>query len=361
MSSEVAARMTLGRVSHGRVRENADLLLNALEVRPGDRCLSIASAGDNALALLLADPAEVTAVDLNPAQIACLALRVAAYRALDHEAFLEFYGVRPSRRRAALYARCRPLISDSAVTAFWDERNSALHAHGFSGIGRLERCFRLFRGLLRNLMHGRDRVAGLLEAKDRAERDRFFRKKWNSWRWRLLFRAFFCRKTMQALGRDPAFFIYAETDLPRQLLMRSRHALVNLDPGENPYLQHILTGRYGKNLPLALRPESFEIIRARLDRLHYRTRSLEEAAIGRFERMNLSGIFEYMSEAAFQVSLTRLRKACTPGSRAAFWNLLVARETCDAGAWRSISDPKRGWLLEDKALFYSAFHVLKAV
>ena len=32
--------------------EDADVLLAALEIQPGDRCLSIASAGDNTLSML---------------------------------------------------------------------------------------------------------------------------------------------------------------------------------------------------------------------------------------------------------------------------------------------------------------------
>ena len=80
-------------------------IAEALAVGPGDRVLSICSAGDNALALLADDPAAVVAVDLNPAQIACLALRVAAFRTLEHGEILELVGSRDSSRRADLYYR----------------------------------------------------------------------------------------------------------------------------------------------------------------------------------------------------------------------------------------------------------------
>ena len=46
--------------------------------------LSIASAGDNCLALL-AEGAEVVAADLSAAQLACLELRCAAFRRLDYD------------------------------------------------------------------------------------------------------------------------------------------------------------------------------------------------------------------------------------------------------------------------------------
>ncbi len=99
---------------------------------PGDVCVSIASAGDNALALLTRDPAQVIALDLNPAQLACLELRVAAYRALTHAELLELVGLtpvdaaggalralppRPHRRHAAVLGRATPPRSLPASAA----------------------------------------------------------------------------------------------------------------------------------------------------------------------------------------------------------------------------------------------------
>src|SRR5205807_4976772 len=76
-------------IRYGQCWEDADILLEALDIRPGDVCLSIASAGDNTLALLGRGPAKVIAIDLSPAQLSCLELRVAAYRILDHQELLE--------------------------------------------------------------------------------------------------------------------------------------------------------------------------------------------------------------------------------------------------------------------------------
>src|SRR5687767_9317141 len=83
-------------IRYGSVWEDADVLCEALSpVARGGRLLSIASAGDNALALLTLDPAEVVAVDLNPAQLACLELRIAAFRTLDDRELLAFLGMPP--------------------------------------------------------------------------------------------------------------------------------------------------------------------------------------------------------------------------------------------------------------------------
>ena len=97
MTTEAATRADFSHIRYAQVWEDADILLEALEVQPTDTVLSISSAGDNALALLGAGAARVVALDLNPAQLACLELRVAAYRALTHPELLILIGSRPSR------------------------------------------------------------------------------------------------------------------------------------------------------------------------------------------------------------------------------------------------------------------------
>src|SRR5438067_13593140 len=119
MGSEVAARADFSGIRYAQCWEDADVLLAGLDVQPGDVCLSMASAGDNSLALLTRSPRRVVAIDLNPAQLACLALRVAAYRELTHPELLELIGSTPSKRREALYRRCRPALATDA-RAFWD-------------------------------------------------------------------------------------------------------------------------------------------------------------------------------------------------------------------------------------------------
>jgi S-adenosylmethionine-diacylglycerol 3-amino-3-carboxypropyl transferase len=120
-ASEVAGRADFSQIRYAQCWEDADILLEALNIRPGEVCLSIGSAGDNALSLLTCQPERVVVIDLNPSQLACLELRVAAYRELDHEGLLELMGSRPSGRRAALYQRCRCHLAASACD-FWDAR-----------------------------------------------------------------------------------------------------------------------------------------------------------------------------------------------------------------------------------------------
>ncbi|MDY0049462.1 MAG: DUF3419 family protein [Halothiobacillaceae bacterium] len=361
MGSEVSTRADFSRVRYAQCWEDADILCEALCVGQGGCCLSIASAGDNALALLGSGAERVVALDMNPAQLACLALRVAAYRELEHGELLELVGSRPSTRRAALYRRCRPLLAPEA-RAYWDAHPDGIAA-GIGAAGRFEHYFAVFRERVLPLVHDRRRVAALLEGGPRERRERFYESRWNTWRWRLLFRLFFSRFVMGRLGRDPAFFRYVEGSVAEHILARTRHALVELDPADNPYLHWILTGHHGEALPLALREASFERIRERLDRIEWHALSIEEylerEPAQRFDAFNLSDIFEYMSEANYHRLLDHLVGAARPGARLAYWNMRVPRRRPDFMADRlaPLESLAKRLHAGDKAFFYSDFIV----
>ena len=365
MRSEAAARADFSEVRYAQVWEDADVLLEGLDVQPGNFCVSIASAGDNALALLTRDPACVIALDLNPAQLACLELRVAAYRELTHGELLELIGSRASSRRAALYARCRSALAND-VRRFWDARGAEIDA-GIGSAGRFERYFALFRNRVLPLVHPRRRVLELLTPRDRAGRERFYEDEWNTWRWRLLFRVFFSRTAMGRLGRDPEFFRYVSGDVASRILGRTRHALTDLDPSVNPYLHWILTGIHGEALPLALRPEHFEHIRDNLDRLEWRCESVEQFAAQAgdhaIDRYNLSDLFEYVSVDHYHRLLHALVQASRPKARLAYWNMLAPRRRPAAMADRLRPLDELATRLHgiDRAFFYSAFVIEEVI
>jgi S-adenosylmethionine-diacylglycerol 3-amino-3-carboxypropyl transferase len=345
--------------------EDADVLVDGLDIQPGQVCLSIASAGENSLSLLTRSPSRVVAVDLNPAQLAALELRVAAYRALEHGELLELIGSRPSDRRAALYARCRGAMS-AAARSFWDARGAAVDA-GIGGAGKFERYFSIFRRFVLPLVHRRRRVEQLLVPRGVAERRAWYDAEWDTVAWRTLFRFFFSERVLGALGRDPSFFRYVEGSVAEHLLGRVRHALAELDPSDNPYVTWILTGSHGAALPHALRAENFDIIRAGLDRLEWHQASIEslldEGILASFDRANLSDIFEYMSADNATALFGRLADAARPGARLAYWNMMVPRRASVLlpSRFRRLDELSQRLFLEDKAFFYRDFVVEEVV
>lgn len=359
MRSEAAERADFSGIRYAQCWEDADVLLAALEPGPGKHCLSIASAGDNTLALLSRDPESVLALDLSPAQIACLELRVAAYRELQHDELLAFVGSVESAARPRLYQACRKHLS-ADVLAFWDER-ADLIAAGIGSVGKFEHYFRVFRERVLPLVHPPGRVRELLFPKSFPDRRSFYDNRWNSVRWRLMFRVFFSRTVMGFLGRDPEFFHYVEGSVSERILKRTEYALTELDPAANPYIQWILTGRHNGALPAALREENFERIRNNLDRLQWRCGSLEES-LGRdrkFDCFNLSDIFEYMSPSSYEQLLQLIVSSARPGARLAYWNMLAPRHRPEslAASLRPLTELSSRLFARDQAFFYSALVV----
>ena len=359
MRSEAAERADFSGIRYAQCWEDADVLLAALEPAPGKRCVSIASAGDNTLALLSRDPESVLAIDLSPAQIACLELRVAAYRELQHGELLALIGSVESDARPRLYQTCRKHLSTSALM-FWDERPDLIAA-GIGSAGKFERYFRLFRERVLSLVHPRGQIDELLRPKSIGERRSFYAKRWNNLRWRLMFRMFFSRRVMGWLGRDPEFFRYVESSVSDRILKRTEYALTELDPAANPYIQWILTGRHNGVLPAALREDNFERIRRNLDRLEWRCGALEESLKGKpiFDCFNLSDIFEYMSPSSYEQLLQLIVASARPGARLAYWNMLAPRHRPQslAATLHPLTDLSAQLFARDRAFFYSALVV----
>lgn len=346
-------------IRYAQCWEDADVLVEGLDVQPGDTCLSIASAGDNALALLTRDPERVVAIDMSAAQLACLALRVAAYRQLEHDELLELIGSHPSDRRAALYNRCRTALEEQP-RRFWDAHPELIE-RGIGTVGQFEQYFRIFRRWVLPWIQSDERIRQLLEGGNPEERRRFYDEAWDHWRWRAVFRVFFSRFVMSRLGREPEFFEHVEGRVADRLLDRARYAFTELDPSDNPYLQWILTGRHRTARPLALRREHVETIRARLDRLTWVHASLEDYLerqdANAIDRFNLSDVFEYVSEPDYHAMLDQLARVGRPGGRLAYWNLFVPRSRPEAMADRLVPRSERADDLhaQDRAFFYGDF------
>jgi len=361
----IADRAGASAIRYAQCWEDADVLLEALDIRPGETCVSIASGGDNTLAMLAQNPRRVIAVDQNPAQLACLELRVAAFRALSHAELLELMGSAPSTRRHVLYDRCRRHLAP-ATQLFWDSRPRAI-SQGIGTAGKFERYLALFARWVLPLVHSRPRLARVFRASTPQERRDFYGRQWDTWRWRLLFRIFFSRAVMSRLGRDPACFHHVDGAVADHLLQRTRHALTTLDPLDNPYLQWILAGRHTAALPYALRPAHFEQIRRNLDRLEWRCGSLADVLTGgersSVDRFNLSDVFEYMSPEEFRCALDQVLDAGRSGGRLVYWNLLVPRSRPEhlAGRLRPLGALAARLHQADRAFFYSALVIEEIV
>lgn len=354
-STDIASRAKFDGIRYAQTWEDADVLAQALRIAPGDTVVSIAAAGDNAMALLAEGGERVIAVDLNPAQLACVRLRKAMYAHLSYAECLALLGSRPSHHRADLLDKAARHL-DEGDQAFWAARRELVVRYGVGGVGKFERYFRVFREWVLPFIHTRQTIDLLLQPKSEDERAAFYDQHWNIWGWRMMLKGFFSRAVMGRLGRDPAFFDHVSGSPSEQVARLTRKALVEQDPSTNPYLAWILTGHHREALPRAWREDAFETIRGRLDRLDVRLCTVETLAEEgvKADAFNLSDIFEYMGPEPHEKAYETILAATKPGARLAYWNMMAPRRAPAAHAERVIActDLEQTLYPHDKAFFY---------
>jgi S-adenosylmethionine-diacylglycerol 3-amino-3-carboxypropyl transferase len=358
---QIEARAAFDIIRYANCWEDADIVLEALDVKAGKTYLSIASAGDNTLGIIASDPHAVVAVDVSQAQLSCLELRVSAFRYLSYEELIEFLGLHESSQRLVTYGLLRSTLSRDA-RQFWDENKASIDK-GIIHVGKFENYFRLFRKWVLPLVHSRNEVEDLLREKTGKERATFYRETWNTIKWRLFFKIFFSRVVMGRLGRDPEFFKFVDGDVAKKIMLRAELALAALPLHENPYLAYILTGNYKGSLPYYLRPENYEKIRKNLNKLIIFQGNVIEALQAhselKFDGFNLSDIFEYMSYDQYTNELLYILGASTKGARLVYWNMLVDRQAPEK--IRDKLQPMYDIMLElfplNKAFFYKSLVV----
>lgn len=341
--------------------------VQALEITPEDDVISVASGGDNTLALLLNNPRSLIAVDRNPAQIFLVELKICAIQRLEYDDFVRFVGARPCHSRLKLYLHLRPFLSHQA-REYWDGQTRDL-VKGIIHCGKFERYFRVFRKLVLPLIHDRKAVEQLLAASSLDQQRIFYDRVWNNRRWQWLFRIFFGKFLLGHLGRDPSYFQYVTLqNIGREILRRTRHGLTEVPIHDNFFVQYILTGQYGdleKAHPY-LRESNFSFLRDHAGRvrlicadLDEYLKSLEPGSVSRF---NLSDIFEYMSYQAFERTLGEILRVCRSDARIASWTLLTSRNVPSGltGSIDPCTSASRELFAKNRTFFYGSFHMWRA-
>ena len=341
-------------IRYASVWEDADILCRAFEdTAEGKTLVSVASAGDNVLALLTLNPGVIHAADLNAAQLACLELRIAAFKKLEYEDLLAFLGVTASDDRLKTYETLRAELSVVSRN-FWDTQKESINC-GIIHRGKFERYLRFFGQRVLALVHGPEIRSRLLEKRSMKEQEIFYNRHWNNRRWRFLFRMFFSRWVMGTAGRDPVFFDQVKGSVAQRIFARTEHALCRLPAFSNPYLRYIMTGNYSPEaMPLYLRQENHEMIRKRVSRIQLFLGPVQKATDTRCGGANLSDVFEYLSSEETRTCYAELLKKMDKGARLVYWNMLVPRQVPvefedQVSALKELAG---SLLLQDKAWFY---------
>ena len=351
----------LEKVSHDYIRyancwEDTDILLEALQITPGDRVLSIGSAGDNSFSMLIHHPELVVAVDINLVQLQLIELKIAAIKALNHHDYLAFIGFKDSKNRESLFKKVSAFLTPS-LTQYWIARMTEINS-GIIDQGKFEKYFKAFRTKVLPLIHTKKRINQLFEPKSAKEQNSFFETQWNTWRWRILFKVFFSKFVMGKLGRDPEFLKEVKISVSDFILQQAKGNLSSKECQNNYYLQYILKGKFETELPHYARKENYEIIKTNINNITVFHGLAENAfhAYKGFNKFNLSNIFEYMSPSIFQSVSDNLVKNSHSNSRFAYWNLMVPRKMSELNKNLSHLETASQLLSKkDHTFFYSNF------
>ncbi len=270
---------------YNQIWEDPEVDLEALALAPHHRLITIASGGCNVLNYLAADPAKIIAVDLNPNHVALTKLKLAALKSLPgYEDFFRFFGEANSKANRDIFDDLLSDRLDAETRAYWQKhvplrgRRVNMFARNLYKYGLLGRFITLLHVAAR--LHGR-RVEGLVEAttleEQRAAFDRLIAPLFDYKSVKLLSKS---PITLYALGIPPAQYdeLVAAGDPAAILRARVEKLACDFPIQENYFAWQAFAGGYDTEkreaVPAYLRRETYDVIRARTDKVEVHHASL---------------------------------------------------------------------------------------
>ncbi|HRI00577.1 MAG TPA: DUF3419 family protein [Saprospiraceae bacterium] len=357
MRDKLTEKVSFDFIRYANCWEDANILIKGLNPEPGSKILSIGSAGDNSFSLLTTNPSIVVAIDVNKTQLYLIELKKITIQHLSYKEALSFLGFRYSEKREQTFNEMKKLFSAEA-RQYW-EKNMDQIKKGIISQGKFEHYFQIFSSKILPWIHSQKKVKELLKNKSAEEQKLFYEKKWNTWRWRLLFKIFFSKFVMGKYGRDPEFLKEVKLPVGEFIFKKAEAHLQSIPAQSNFMLRYNLTGSFGEMLPHYLQLENYEKVKANIDKLKIIEGYAEDARkeYDKFNYMNLSNIFEYMNKDLFCKTAKQLIDSTEAKGRLAYWNLMVPRRISEilpekTDYQKELSDQLSS---VDKGFFYNRF------
>lgn len=274
---------------YNQIWEDPDVDLDALELLPHHRLITIASGGCNVLNYLAADPARIIAVDLNVNHVALTRLKLSALANLpSYEEFFRFFGQANDKANREAYDNFLSARLDATTRHYWEKhipgrgRRINMFARNLYRYGLLGRFIGILHAVAR--LHGK-RLDGILSARTPAEQRSAFER---------TIAPLFEYKSIRLLSKSPVS-LYALGIPPAQYdelvsasnggaiaVLRERVERLACDfPIHENYFAWQAFGRgydleNREAIPAYLRHETYDIIRTRTDRVEVHHASLTD-------------------------------------------------------------------------------------
>lgn len=364
-----------------QIWEDPEVDMEALAIQPDSHVVAIASGGCNILSYLTANPARVTALDLNPTHVALNRLKLAAATNLPswHD-FYRFFGVANEKANVDAYDRWIAPHLDEQSRAYWEkrrlglgERRIGLFARDFYRHGLLGRCIGFGHFVARAYgVNPRD----LLRANTLEEQKSYFTTALAPLFDRRLIRWLLARQfSLFGLGIPPAQYEALASAGNGNMAAVIYERLERLSCGfrlDDNYFAWQAFGRgYARDaqgpLPPYLQRGNFEAIRSRADRVEVLnsafTEYLEAQEDASRDRYILLDAQDWMSDAQLNALWKEITRTAKPGARAIFRTAAkptplpgrVAPEILDR--WDYREEESLAFTTRDRSAIYGGFHL----
>ena len=357
--------------------------MEAMAIEPDHHVVAITSGGCNVLSYLTADPARITAVDLNQAHLSLLKLKQAAIKhLLAYEDFARFFAGSGSPLNVELYDQLLAHRLDDEARQYWSgERSFAkprieLFAGNFYRHGLLGRF--ITAAHLAARVYGVD-PADILEARTLDEQRRFFADRLSPLfdrrgiRWLTS-----SPMSLYGLGIPPAQYTELAEGRHMADVLRERLGKLCCDfPLSENYFARQAFGRSyddapaagstGAALPPYLEAKNWQTLRACIDRVSAHNRSvtdvLAEAEPQSVDRIVLLDAQDWMSDDQLNALWAAATRAAAPGARVIFRTAArhsplqgrVAKAVLERWIYDAAAS-KQG-TARDRSAIYGGFHV----
>ncbi len=363
---------------YAQIWEDPVVDMEGLDIQPDSRLMCIASGSCNALSYLTANPAQVTAVDLNRAHVALGQLKITAIRHLpNYERFHRFFAHADHKENAEVYKTMIAPYLDLESRRYWEKRDirgrkrityftRGIYKKGLLGnfIGLAHLFAKLYKIDLSKVLEAQT----LEEQREVFERELapVFDKKFIRW---LTDQP----ASLFGLGIPPAQFEHLAGDerMAEVLRRRLEKLACDFEVKDNYFAWQAFGRGYSRSegapLPPYLQRANWEAMRERIDRIDVLRSNMvewigarEAASMDRFVLLDAQ---DWMNNAQLDGLWGRITRASRPGARVLFRtaaepSLLPGRlDDAILGRWRYLDEVSADLTQRDRSSIYGGVHV----
>lgn len=363
---------------YAQIWEDPVVDMEGLDIQRDSRVMCIASGSCNALSYLIANPAQVTAVDLNRAHVALGNLKITAIRHLpNYERFHRFFGHADHAENKAVYKEMIAPHLDPESRHYWEKRDikgrkrisyftKGLYRRGLLGnfIGLAHLFAKLYKIDLSKLL----KAETLEEQRDVFEREMapVFDRKFVRW---LTDQP----ASLFGLGIPPAQYdeLAGDERMAEVLRRRLEKLTCDFEVKDNYFAWQAFGRGYDRGeaapLPPYLQRSNWEVMRERIDRIEVLRANMVhwigDRGAASMDRFVLLDAQDWMNNTQLDELWSRITRSSRPGARVLFRtaaepSLLPGRlDQTILSLWSYREEQSADLTARDRSSIYGGVHV----